>query len=168
MHLSPSHARTLRRVLTTAVAGILTLLIAAGPAAAGTFTEIVPENVIGMMFLNPCTGEHITITSGTLQLLVTMNDTTSGLHLVVHGNAQGVTAVGESTGVTYRLAGDFWFETNVAAGGFPVVVQMVETHDVISAGSTANVLVHLVSHLTINANGAVTAAVSSASAECRG
>ena len=156
-----------RCVLTAVVAGIA-LLGAATPAAAGTSTQIVPENVTGMVFLDPCTAEHIIITSGTLQLLVSMSDTTSGLHLVVHGNAQGVTATGESTGDMYRLSGDFWIEENVAATGFPLVVQMVETHDVISAGSAANFLVHLVSHLTINADGSVTAAVDTASAECRG
>jgi hypothetical protein len=164
----PLHGRPFRRALTAVVAGILTLLATASPAAAGTSTQIVREDVTGTVFLNPCTGEHITITSGTLQLLVTTNDTIGGLHLVVHGNAQGVIAAGETTGDMYRLAGDFWIEQNVAADGFPLVVQVVETHDVLSAGSAPNFLVHLVSHLTINANGTISAAVSSASADCHG
>jgi hypothetical protein len=164
----PLHGRAFRFALTAVVAGILALLGTASPAVAGTSTQIVPEDVTGMVFLNPCTGENIIITSGTLQLLVTTSDTTGGLHLVVHGNAQGVTATGESTGDMYRLAGDFWIEENVAANGFPLVVQVVETHNVISAGSAPNFLVHLVSHLTINANGTVTAAMSSDTAECLG
>lgn len=149
--------------------GILVLPGTSSPAAASTSPHIVREDVTGMVFLDPCTGEHITITDGTLQLLVEVNDDSAGgLHLVVHGNAQGVVATGETTGGMYRLAGDFWTEQNIAGDGFPLVVQLVEVHDVLSQGSGENFIVHLVSHLTINAAGVVTASVDSISAECRG
>jgi hypothetical protein len=149
--------------------GILVLLGVSSAAGASTSPQIVREDVVGMVFENPCTGERITITDGTLQVLVEVKgDSAGGLHIVVHGNAQGVVATGETTGDMYRLAGDFWTEQNIAGGGFPVVVQLVEVHDVLSQGSGENFIVHLLSHLTINADDVVTASVDSVSAECRG
>lgn len=151
------------------VAGILVLLGTVGPAAASASPRIVREQVAGMVFLNPCTGERITITDGTLQVLVQVTaDATGGRHVVIHGNAQGVKATGEISGDTYRLSGDFWTEQNVAGDGFPLVLQMVEVHNVLSPGSADNFIVHLVSHLTVNADGTITALVDSVSAECRG
>jgi hypothetical protein len=54
--------------------GALVLLGARCPATANTSTQIIRQDVAGQVFLNPCTGEHMTITSGTLQLLVQVTD----------------------------------------------------------------------------------------------
>jgi hypothetical protein len=155
--------------------GIATVALAvlAVPGVAGATStetvEIVREPVAGTTFLNPCTGEHMTITEGTLQLLVRIGvDADGGLHLIVHGSAQGVAATGEFTGSRYRLAGDFWGETNGAADGSPLTMQFVELHNVLSPGSADNFTVLLVSHLTVNADGTVTAVLDSASTQCRG
>ncbi len=159
-----------RRLVPAAFAvGILVLPGTASPAATSTPPQIIREDVAGMAFLNPCTGERVTITTGTLQVLVQVtDDAAGGVHVVVDGNAQGVVATGETTGDTYRLAGDFWTEENVAGDGVPLVVEVVEVHDVLSQGAGDNVIVRLVSHLTVNADGTVTASVDSVSAECRG
>jgi hypothetical protein len=159
-----------RTTFAALTAGTPLLLGALSPATASTSPQIIHQEVAGLTFLNPCTGEHMTITSGTLQLLVQVTDDASGgLHVVVHGNAQGVVATGEVTGDMYRLAGDFWTEENLNGDdGLPLVIQVVEVHDVDSQGSSDNFIVHVVSHLTLNADGAVTASVDSVSAECRG
>jgi hypothetical protein len=78
-------------------------------------------------------------------------------------------ATGDVSGDMYRLAGDFWTEENVGADdALPLVVQIVEVHDVLSQGSSDNFIVHVLSHLTINPDGTVAVSVDSASSECLG
>jgi hypothetical protein len=162
---------TVSRRIALAALAVATMVPMGTASAAGAdgSTQLVRQQVVGMTFLNPCTAEYITITGGTLQFLIRMSqDAAGGRHAVIHGSAQGVVATGEITGDTYRLAGDFWIEENASGGGFPLVVQMVEVHDVLSEGSADNLIIRLVSHLTVNADGTVTALVDSVRTECRG
>jgi hypothetical protein len=91
-----------------------------------------------------------------------------GLHFDIRGNAQGVVATGATSGDSYRLAGDFWSEQTVRNASYPLVLTVVEVHNAVSAGSAQNFIVHIVRHLTIDANGIVTASVDAVSAECQG
>ena len=148
-----------------AAAGLL-LAVAAPAQATATITR---TDITGMAFTDPCTGEQITITGGTFQLIVhATSDAAGGLHLGIRGNAQGVSAVGSTSGTMYRLAGDFRSEQNVRNGGYPLSFTIVEVHNAVSAGSADNFIVHIIRHLTISAGGDVTSTIDAVSAECRG
>jgi len=148
------------------VIGMMTLATAGTANAASSITR---TDLTGTSFVNPCTAEQITIVDGTFQLIVTnTHDASGGLHLGLRGNAQGVVAVGATSGDSYHLAGDFWSEQTVRNASYPLTMTVVEVHNAVSAGPAQNVVVHIVRHLTINANGSVTSSVDAVSAECRG
>lgn len=162
-----THVRSSARFVRTAAFAVALTLGTAGAASA--VSTITRTDLTGTTFANPCTSEQITIAGGTFQLIV--NDTTDangGLHFDIRGNAQGVVATGAISGDRYRLAGDFWSEQTVRNASFPLSLTLVEVHNAVSAGSAQNFIVHIVRHLTINANGDVTASVDAVSAECRG
>ncbi len=159
----------LRRValtLTALLAATVVIASANGASATPTTTDL---DVSGKRFYNACSGEYVTIVSGTLHILAnSRTDGAGGVHVTIRGNAQHVLAEGETTGTTYHFAGDWWGEANGRADGKPFVVQLVEVHNMISEGPTANVIVHIVSHVTVDANGRTTVMVASMSSECRG
>jgi hypothetical protein len=162
-----SHVRFgARLVRTAAFAVVLTLATAGVASAASTITR---TDLTGTTFLNPCTSEPITIVGGTFQLIVnSTTDANGGLHFDIRGNAQGVVATGATSGDSYRLAGDFWSEQTVRNASYPLVLTVVEVHNAVGTGSAQNFIVHIVRHLTIDANGDVTASVDGVSAACRG
>lgn len=151
------------------VLAILVMPIGEAPVAAHEPPVIIRQDVTGIGFPNPCTGEGITITGGSLQWVSHMTeDKGGGLHVSIRGNAQGVMAEGDITGRMYRLAGDFWAEWNIRPGGLPFTTTVVEVHNLVSSGASDNVVVHILWHLTVNPDGDVSAAVDSFRAECRG
>jgi hypothetical protein len=166
--MSPSrHVYSGARLVRAAVVAIILTLAAAGTASAAS--RITRTDLAGTTFVNPCTAEQITIVGGTFQLIVNITtDAGGGLHFDIRGNAQGVVATGATSGDRYRLAGDFWSEQTVRDASYPLVMTVVEVHNAVSAGSAKNFIVHVVRHLTIDANGDVTANVDAVSAECRG
>jgi hypothetical protein len=156
------------RFLITASAFILAALLipVQARAAAATFTDV---NVSETSFYNACTGENVTITSGTLHIVTQVtNDADGGYHLDMRGNAQNVVAIGDATGTTYHLAGDFWGEQNGRSDGSPQVDQLITLHNVVSEGPSPNVTIHIVTHMTIDANGVVTADITSVNTGCNG
>lgn len=157
---------TLAAFATAVFIAVLTL----APAPAGASPVIIRDDLTGMRFFNPCTGEDMTITDGTLQFVINMSgDASGGFHVQVRGVAQGVVATGDVSGDMYRLAGDFWTEATAGADdALPLVVQVVEVHNVLSQGPSDNLIVHVLSHLTINPDGTVAVSVDSVRSECRG
>jgi hypothetical protein len=149
-----------------AIAFALTLAIAGAANAASAITR---TDLTGTAFANPCTAEPIIIVGGTLQSIVnSTSDGAGGLHVDIRGSAQDVVAKGGTSGDMYHLSGDFWSEQTVHDASYPVVLTVVEVHNAVSAGSAEDFIVHIVRHLTIDANGDVTASVETVSAECRG
>lgn len=155
------------RAIGSAVVAVALALGSAG--AANASSTITRGDLRGTTFVNPCTDEAFTITDGTFQLVTNATfDADGGLHLAVRGSAQGVVAVGATSGDMYRLAGDFWTEQTIRDASYPLTVQLVEVHHVLSAGPAPNLLVHVVRHLTVTAAGDVTANIDSVRAECLG
>ena len=120
----------------------------------------------GMAAIQACVGETVTI-AGSARIVgqeVTLPNGTivlSNLHI----NNQGVVAVGNVTGTTYRLVGG---ESNPITftpnGGLSATFEA--TLAAIGPGSAGNFQAHILEHITITPNGDVTALIEIFSADC--
>lgn len=112
---------------------------------------------------NPCNGELVLIQGKAHELLrVTENGGT--YHFGRHFNAAGVTGVGLTSGARYVLSAAFNDEFTLAAGSTSTTVQALQ---VIGVGRTPNFTLHVLFHVTVDANGDVHAYVEKERAECR-
>jgi hypothetical protein len=104
-----------------------------------------------------CPDLILTVTSGVLKIVTHETLTPSGaFHLSVEANAQGVSAIAPS-GAAYQALGGFRVETNLTPGA--TTQTEVAVLNVVGQGSAPNFTVRGVVHLTVNANGNVTALV---------
>ena len=103
--------------------------------------------------------------SGYLHILTTSTtDAAGGAHLTTHFQPMGISGVGMITGDRYQGTGVTRQSVNLTPG---TSMTMVNNFRIIGQGRGNNYLVHSTVHLTINANGEVTADVSLSSTECR-
>jgi hypothetical protein len=126
----------------------------AGAASAGG-TTIDRQDVTGSTVV--CPDMVLNVTSGVLKIVTHDTLTPSGAyHLGVEANAQGVSAVAPS-GAAYQAPGGFRIEANLTPGA--TTQTEVDVLNVVGQGSAPNFTVRGVVHLTVNANGDVTALV---------
>lgn len=152
-------------VLLSALALGLTGWLVPGTATAGG-AQIQNESVVGDVLANPCNGETVTITSGTFQIVDHVTATSTGaFHVIAEGNAHGVQGVGTS-GASYQAPGGFWVEMNVTPGA--QVNTDVGVFNLIGQGSTPDFRSNGVLHVTVDANGRVTASIDTAAQTCAG
>ena len=109
---------------------------------------------------NDCNGEQVEI-SGTIHLL--SHEQSDG-SVVGHINYQGLTGVGLTTGVRYHVSAVDHFRLQAP---FPSSIQSVRNIHLIAEGATDDLLVQIVSHVTVDANGNVTASVDEIWSQCR-
>ena len=136
-------------------------------AKATTFTDNVQVPINISVFV-PCAaggaGEVVDL-SGTLHVLFhTTIDDSGGFHSKFHFQPQGVSGTGLTTGDKYQ-------GTGVTQGTFNCKVgfesTFVNNFKIIGQGPGNNFLVHENFHVTVNANGEVTAFVDNFSIECK-
>jgi hypothetical protein len=155
-----------RALLLAALALGLTGSFVPAAAIAGGPPTITRDDVTGETFVNPCNGETVTLTSGTFQIVIHETATPSGgFHLIVEGNARGIKGVGTS-GTTYQVPGGFWFELNVTPGA--ETTTLTEVFNLVGKGATPDFRVLGTFHVTVDANGNVTAFVDRDSETCTG
>jgi hypothetical protein len=117
--------------------------------------------------VNPCTGETFTY-SGFFHVLTHATTTSDGsTHFGVdeNSNVQGV----DATGTRYVENGTESFTLIRQAGApTPQVFEFPTTDEIISKGAAPNFYFHALTHITVNANGDVTASIDSISTSCQG
>jgi hypothetical protein len=124
-------------------------------AAAGSGATITRDDVTGDTVV--CGDVTLTVTSGSFQIVTRESLTPSGaLHVIVEGNAQGVKAI-STGGARYQLPGGFWFEFNATPGA--TTETQTGVFNVIGRGDAPDFRVRDVVHVTVNANGVITASV---------
>jgi hypothetical protein len=152
-------------VLLGALALGLTVWLVPGTAMAGG-AQIQNESVVGDVLVNPCNGETVTITSGTFQIVDHVTATSSGaFHVIAEGNAHGVRGIGTS-GASYQAPGGFWVEMNAAPGA--QVSTEVGVLNLIGQGTAPDFRSSGVFHVTVDANGNVTASIDRQTQTCTG
>jgi hypothetical protein len=152
-------------VLLSALAVGLTVWLVPATAMAGG-AQIQRESVVGDVLVNPCNGETVTITSGTFQIVDHVTATSSGaVHVIAEGSAHGVQGIGTS-GASYQAPGGFWAEMNVTPGA--QVSTEVGVFNLIGQGNTPDFRQSGVLHVTVDANGNVSASIDNATQTCTG
>ena len=115
---------------------------------------------------NPCTGEDIHVVGDAKIVNHAVVDASGGAHFRVMSNLQGVRGTGLTSGRAYRVVDSE--STVFLEGPLPQVTTLVGTLSFVSQGRADNFLGHATTHVTINANGELTADVAIESTECRG
>lgn len=163
-----------RIVLFALVVGLVFFGITNGtsatPQATVTMTNVsIP---IDLVVFVPCAdngmGEFVDL-SGDLHILIHVTISNSGRVTVKqHTQPQGISGIGQSTGDRYRGTGVTQStQTFDGIDGFPFQTTLVNNFRIIGQGPGNNFLVHENSHITINANGEVTAEVDNLSVDCK-
>ncbi len=109
-------------------------------------------------------GEVVVLTGNLHVLLRFTVDQAGGIHATSHFQPQGISGVSETTGDKYQGTGVTQTEFNAKLG---VEETFVDNFRIIGQGNGNNFLVHENFHITINANGVVTAFVDNLSVDCR-
>ncbi len=138
-------------------------LLAVTSASATAVTERVPFDFV--LAPEEGCGEAIQL-SGTLLTEFSFTETSSGnVEVGFHFNPQGITGVGLTSGATYHATGETLGTTTIRANG-GISDTFVNNFKIIGEGSAPNFLETDVIHLTVNANGVVTATVDQSMIRC--
>lgn len=132
-------------------------------AAVVTNTSVPIEITLFVPCANGGAGENIDV-SGPLHVLASVTlDRHGGFHAHVLFNPQDVTGVGLSTGNKYQGTGETEEDFNGTVG---LTDTFVNNFNMIGQGPGNNFKVHENAHITINANGTITAFVDNFSFTC--
>jgi hypothetical protein len=138
-------------------------LIAVTSASATADTEKIPFDFV--LAPEEACGEAIHL-SGTLLAMFSFTETPGGnVQIGFHFNPQGITGVGLTSGATYHATGETLGTTTIKVNG-GISDTFVNNFKIIGEGSAPNFLETDVVHLTVNANGVVTATVEKSMIRC--
>ena len=150
---------------------IILMVALFGPTSASAAAETYMDNVrvpYDFYVYVPCAaggaGEDVYL-SGTLHILFeTTIDSSGGFHTKSHFQPQGISGIGLTTGDKYQATGGTQDRFNGKVGS---AYTFVNNFKIIGQGAGNNFLVHENYHVTVNANGEVTAYVDNFSVECK-
>ena len=157
------------RVCAALLALLFTAFAGAGSTALGQATTTTTnENIpFTSTITNPCNADLVAF-QGTMHVTNTVTtDASGGFHLKMHVNYQDVSGTGTPSGNIYRV-GTVTNETLNDPDGEQSEMTVIQTVKLITQGPALNYFMHLVFHVTVNANGETTSSVLETRIECRG
>jgi hypothetical protein len=113
-----------------------------------------------------CSGEDVHVFGELDGVLQTTTDSRGGLHVILH-LIPHLQAVGAMTGLEYQAVGPL-NTVDFVDGSAPRVDVLVNIINLISPGSTDNLILSEKAHVTVNANGTVTVEFDELKGGCRG
>jgi hypothetical protein len=131
-------------------------IAAATPSAQAATSTILPLHAIRS---NDCTGEQIEI-MGTIHLVY--NEQPGGGQ-IGHFNYQNTSGIGLTSGDIFRVTSTDLVHLSAP---FPSDITAVSTFHLISQGQGDNLLVHVLYHITVNAQGDITTEVMDLTTQC--
>jgi hypothetical protein len=155
-----------RRMIPIVTLGALIGLLASTDAkAAGVFNAKFPIHLSASV---PCAnggaGEVVELTGDLHDMFSYTIDSNGGVHVDVHDNPQGISGTGLTSGDRYHATGVTRFNLNSTEA---MEVTVVNNFRIIGPGPRNNLLVHDNFHITVNANGDVTASHDNFRVECK-
>ncbi len=147
---------------------LMAALLVSAPVYAEVVTNVSVPVTIGVFV--PCAnggaGEGVLL-SGNLHILARVTVSESGnASIGIHFQPQGISGTGAVTGDKYQGTGVTLENININAP-LPFSDTFVNNFRIIGQGNGNNFLVHSTFHVTVNANGEVTATVANFSVECK-
>ena len=133
-----------------------------------TNLSVPTEIVVFIPCANGGAGEFVLLT-GDLHVLFHTTISNSGrITIKQHFQPQGISGVGETTGDKYQATGVTQQKVTFdGITGFPFNTTFVNNFRIIGQGPGNNFLVHETFHVTINANGVLTAETDNLKIECK-
>ena len=174
-HSSANITTTIAIVLAFSIVGstvVNAFVMSATPAYAATaaprpVTRVEEIPVDETLFV-PCAaggaGEEVHLTGKLHHLVHFITNSTGGVHFKFQSSDQGITGTGLTTGDKYHRTGATNSEFNAKVGEQSTVV---DSFNIIGQGNGNNFLLHVTLHITVNANGTVTAEVFDFRVECK-
>ena len=144
----------------------------AGFAQLGTTTDRVNLNIpTGFHAQNPCAGGRfgeIVVFTGNQHLVFSQTSTANGhLSTMIHWNANDVVGIGQYTGYQYLATGVT--QDHVVSGApLPYTETMTNNYHIIGQGQATNMDLKETVHVTVDANGYVSAWVTDYTFSCHG
>lgn len=119
---------------------------------------------------NPCAGGRfgeIVVFTGDQHLVFDQVTTSNGhLSMMLHWNPENVTGIGQYTGFEYRALGVT--QDHVVSGApLPYTETTTNEYTIVGKGQATNMTLHEVVHVTVDANGYVSAWVTDYSLSCK-
>jgi len=142
--------------------------VAAAQAVTSTQVSTFPFSLTLTPADYPCLQEDILI-AGTLQEVLHVTfDESGGRHRATLFNAQGLTALGLTSGTVYQVAGPGHSTFNDDDSAAPVRERtFYDVINLVGPGQATNLLVRTGFHLTFNSNGEMVASTTVDSVKCR-
>jgi hypothetical protein len=161
----------MRRVLLVVSICAMVGLLAAGPArAAGTSFTASVKIPIDLTVFVPCAnggaGEFVTLSGNLHDLFHVTFDGSGGLTIKFLDNPQGVSGVGETTGAVYHGTGQTQETFHFSGVSDSFSDTFVNVFHIVGTGPGNDFFVREVFHVTVNANGTLTAFVDQFSVTC--
>ena len=153
------------RMLLVRLGALIGLLASTNAGAAVVFNTRFPINLsVSVPCANGGAGEVVELTGDLHDLFTVTVDSNGGTHVDVHDNPQGVSGTGLTTGDRYQATGVTRFGLNSTG---PMEVTLINNFRVLGQGPRNNLLVHDNFHITVDANGDVTASHDNFRVECK-
>jgi len=109
-------------------------------------------------------GEIVDLTGEVHAVFSVTVDANGGVHIATHFNNAGVNGIGLTTGNKYQASGGDYFVSN--SGGTANELTFVNNFLLVAPGSGNNLRVHELAHVTVNANGEITAETDNITVDC--
>ncbi len=142
-------------------------IVVTQPGSLSFTSSVVIPISIGVFV--PCAlngaGEVVFLSGDLHSLFHFTDDGAGGFHVTVENNPQGVSGTGLTSGDKYQGTGVTREDFN--SGPLPFNDTFVNNFRIIGEGTGNNLLIHATFHITVNANGEVTAIVDNFMAECQ-
>ena len=158
----------MKQVMSLAIlfAAAFLLSFKAPPAVVTTTNDIVPfAQLVFVPCANGGAGEFVLI-SGNLHIVSHTTINGNNFSTKSHFQPQGAGGVGQTTGDTYNAVGVTQQQTGGSFQNGQFEQTFINNFRIIGQGPGNNYQVHQNVHITVNANGTVTALVDNTSVEC--
>ncbi len=161
--------RTSKRIFTSLALALLTLAATLNPFSARAQSQVIHgANEVdnsGVVF-SPCAGEEIQFTGSYHVAFTLVTDAQGVTHYQLTANDHDFRGVGLTSGKRYRRVGATHNSYRDTGTG-PFVLTITDSFHFIGQGAGNNTLLSGTYHITINANGQMTASVDRFSVVCR-
>jgi len=155
-----------KRFTSVALATALALMGLALPPNARAEVVLNVKVPFAIFVAIPCSGDTVLLT-GDLHVLSTLEtDNNGGTHFKNHSQSHGISGIGVPSGAKYRATGVSQSQTNTHSS-LASEFTFIDTFSIIGQGKGNNLLFHQTIHVTVNANGDVTATVANISVDCK-